>query len=101
MLGEEPHAEHDQDDRPKAMQAEVKNSVDQKEYAQADQNRRGGGNLGGLELLSGAEGLCQPEGIRSGLARLNRLGSANGVQDLVDPEKSKKDSQHHIGLPRQ
>src|SRR5260370_28322937 len=101
MLGKEPYTQHDQDDRPEAMQAEVKDSVDKKQRAQADEDGGCGWNLGGLKLFSRAEGLRQPEWIRSRFARLNRLGSTNRVQNLVHPEEPEEDSQNHVSLPRE
>src|SRR5579863_9500556 len=101
LSSEEPHSEHDQNDRPEAMQAEVEYVVDQEQHAQPDQDGRCRGNLGRIDPLSRAESLRQPEGIWGGLARLNRLGGANRVQNLVHPEKSEKDSDHHVGLPGQ
>src|ERR1700733_10442939 len=90
LFGEEPHPEKDQDEWPKAVQSELEQAggMQQKDYAQSDENGRSGGNLGAFEFLAGAEGLCQAEWIRSRFAQLDRLGAAHRVNDLVDVEKA-------------
>src|SRR5580704_1255683 len=74
--------------------------MQQEQHTQADEDGGRGGNLGGLDLVSGTERLRKSERIRSGLARLNRLGRANGIQNLVHPEEAEKDSNCRVSLPR-
>ncbi len=101
LLGEEPHAEKDQDERPKTIQTELKDpgSVQKEEHAQADENGGSSGNLGAFEFFAGAKGGRQTERIGSRFAHLDCLGAAHCVDDLVDVEKSDEDSEYCDHIP--
>src|ERR1035437_5893651 len=94
VLGKEPDAEKDQDERPETIQTELKksSSVEQKKNAQTDENGGSDGNFGPFESLDGAKGLRPAEWVRSRFAHLDGLRAANRIDDLVDVEKTDGDA---------
>src|SRR3984885_342012 len=102
VFGEQPYAEEDQNEGPETFQTKLKEarSVQEEKHPQANENGSSRGNLGSFEFLAGAKGLRQAEWVGCGLSRLNGFGAANRVDDLVDVEKSDRNSEDHDYRPR-
>src|SRR5689334_1061536 len=95
-LREQPHSHYDQNQRPQPpdpVKLEPPHGVEQEDNAQADQYDRAHGHAPKLRALTRAEGSSQPERIRRRLSQLNRLGRADGINDLVHVKERDCDSE--------
>ena len=101
MFREEPHPQQNQSQRNQDAHADFEQacSVQKKQNAQADQNRRSCGNLGAFKLLARAERCPQPEWIGHRLSQLQCFCGANRVDDLVDVEEANPDPQDRVHVP--
>src|SRR5579863_5025601 len=98
MLGEEIYTQHDENQRPVAVQAEVESRVEQKKQSQADENsgsdwnfRLAFGFFGRCSNSATAEHGSQTKRIGCRLSQLNRPGGTNRVDDLVNVEERDAD----------